>query len=316
MVSAELLQKLLIAFVVTSNALHYYYDGFIWKVADPDTRRDLNIAEQRPQHAGALVTRAARSLLALNRGPVQAAYLAAILIVLVSFETWHPHNPLEKNRSLASVSPHSGEARYNLGNALWENGQLDEAVENYRAAALLLPESSKVLNNLGGALYDKGQVEEAIQQFQKALTFHDGEEDLERVSASPLLAGAAASPAAKPGVVHANLGDALARSGQPERAVEHYGRAVAINPRSVKGFAGLGATLADLGRYEEGRANLERALTLDPGYMAAHINLASTLAYLGDEEAALIHYQTALQKGDQRAREAAAAGIARLQPQP
>ena len=36
------------ALVVTSGSLHYYYDGFIWKVRERTTREFLNIA---PAHA-------------------------------------------------------------------------------------------------------------------------------------------------------------------------------------------------------------------------------------------------------------------------
>ena len=318
--TSESLQRILIAFVFTSNALHYYYDGFIWKVREADTRRNLNIstvgeaARKGLAAASASVARAVGQLRPVNRGWLQAAYLAAIIMALAAFETWRPNDPYAMTQSLVALAPDSGEAHYNFGNALWEQGRLDEAVESYRKAQQLMPESSKVYNNLGGVLYDKGMLDEAIENYQRALELHGLDEDRQQpVSNSPLLPGAAASPAASPFTLHANLADALARRGQPEESLKHYHRALAINPRSAKARANLGATLAELGRYEEGRAELQLALQIDPNYAAAHINLASVLAYLGESEQALLHYQRALQSGEERARQAAQAGIAQLQ---
>ncbi|MFN0172450.1 MAG: tetratricopeptide repeat protein, partial [Bryobacteraceae bacterium] len=77
----------------------------------------------------------------------------------------------------------------------------------------------------------------------------------------------------------------------------------------------LGATLADAGRYDEGLKELELALTLDPNYAGAHLNLASLQVYFGNKQKALHHYRRAVETGDERARQAARAGMEGLLPE-
>jgi len=315
----ETLRKLLLAFITTSNALHYYFDGFIWKMRDSKTRQDLEIAdaERVPISAMGWLKQVVRRIAPVEHGGWQAAYLAGILLLLVGVETVRPHDELKAQESLAALAPDSGEAQYNYGTALLNARRVDEAIDVFRDAARLMPDSSKVWNNLGGALYDKGELDESIASLEKALALYRPGEEQEAVrSSSPLLPGAAASTAARPDVVRANLADALARSGRNEEAMNNYRQAIALNPLSVKAHAGLGATLTDVESYDEARAELERAVTLDPDYAAARINLASLLAYLGETEEALGHYRVALASGDERARQAAAAAIAQLESQP
>jgi tetratricopeptide (TPR) repeat protein len=57
----------------------------------------------------------------------------------------------------------------NLGNALSDKGQLEEAIEAYRKAIQLDPNFAMAYSNLGNALKDKGQLEEAIEAYRKAI---------------------------------------------------------------------------------------------------------------------------------------------------
>ena len=98
-----------------------------------------------------------------------------------------------------------------------------------------------------------------------------------------------------------------------EEAVEAYAKALEYEPRSAPAHAGRGLALSNVGRYDEARRAFLTALEIDPSYVSAHINLAGLLAYEGDDEQAAMHYQAALASGDERARQAAAAGLAQLQ---
>jgi tetratricopeptide (TPR) repeat protein len=326
-VGDEMLRRLMIAFIFTSNSLHYYYDGFIWKVRDRQTRDFLSIAsvEEAGRRglaaAKATVARAVRGLRPANNGILQVAYLGAIVIALAAFEVWRPNTDVAMTQSLAASSPTVGEAQYNLGNALWRSGQLNRAIETYLRAAEQIPDSSKVYNNLGGALADAGRVDEALEAYRRALELRR-EHDIHRntTSGSPLMPGSAHSEEAGLGVIHGNLADALARSGKPAEALEHYRQALAAtdrrDPALARIYAGYGATLAELGRYEEGAEELRQALLIDPDYASAHINLGSLLDYLGQRDQARLHYETALRSTDERARRAAEAALVRLSSQP
>ena len=309
------LQKLLIAFVVTSNALHYYYDGFIWKVRDKATRADLDISDagSAPAKARAWAGLVFQRMSPANKGWVQAVYLTCALLLLANLERERPNEPLAAARSLAEIAPELGEPHYNLGLELWRAGRLEEAERSFEEAAERMPESSKVFNNWGGVLYDAGRFDEAVAKYQQALALRRPDDEDALRSSSPLMPGEAASDAARPGLVYTNLGQAFARRGDDEEAVQAYAKALEYDVRSAPAHAGRGLALSKLARYEEARRAFLTALEIEPGYVSAHINLAGLLAFEGDDEEAARHYQAALASGDERARRAAEAGLAQLQ---
>ena len=321
--SGELASRILIALIFTSNALHYYYDSFIWKIREPETREGLDIqlatepGQSKLAAAKVQVQRAVRQVRLARKGMIQAAYLAAIVAILAAFEINSPERELAAMESLAGAVPDVGDAHYNLGNALWKEKRHADAVAEYRKAAELMPDSSKVFNNWGGVLAEMGDYEGAVEKYRHALALRGGADALaEATSRSPLMPGSAHSRDASLATIHTNLGDALARSDKPEQALQQYRVGLTAEPSSAKIRAGIGATLGDLGRFDEGIEELEKAVTLDPTYATAHINLASLLAYRGDMVRARRHYRIAFEYGDARLRTAAQAALQQLSAAP
>lgn len=309
----QFLQRLLIAFIATSNALHYYFDGFIWKIRDSNTRADLGIVDAAPASRASVrdwLTRTARRMAPADKGWVQAGVLIGALAILAGSERARSSDALTAAESLAAAAPELGEAQYNLGTVLWARGRIEEALAAFEKAAERLPESSKVFNNWGGALYDAGRFEEAVPQLQRALELSQKEKP--SATASPLMPGEAASIAARPSVIEENLGRALARQGKTDEAVGHYRRAIEQDPSSAGARVGLGSALASVQQFEQGAEELRRALDIDPRSASAHVNLGGILAHLGQDEEAIQHYRAALAMGDPAARQAAAAALAQM----
>ena len=59
---------------------------------------------------------------------------------------------------------------YNLGNALYDKGDLEGAIAEYRTAISQQPNSPQVHNNLGNALHDKGDLAGAITEYRTAIS--------------------------------------------------------------------------------------------------------------------------------------------------
>jgi tetratricopeptide (TPR) repeat protein len=109
-------------------------------------------------------------------------------------------------------------------------------------------------------------------------------------------------------VTHLNLGDALRAKGQHERAVEHYEKARALDPRLGSVGVNLASALLELRRPEEARSILEQGLAVDPQDAVLHRSLAGLLRAEGESERALVHYRRAAELLEARAAANAAEG--------
>ena len=163
-------------------------------------------------------------------------------------------------------------AHNNLGLALVELEQFEEATTHYRAAVRIKQNFAKAHNNLGLALAKLEQFEEAITHYHEALRI------------KPDYARA-----------HNNLGDALAKLEQFEEAITHYRQAVQIDRDFAKAHNNWGNALQALGRFEDAVAHYQQSLRIKPDYAAeAHCNWGNALVAWGRPREAVVHYQQSL----------------------
>ena len=168
----------------------------------------------------------------------------------------------------AELLPDDADAHSNLGNALKDLRQLDDAVASYRRALEIKPDYAEAHCNLGVALKGLGQLDDAVASYRLALEI------------KPDYAEA-----------HNNLGNALADLGQPDDAVASYRRALEIKPDYAEAHNNLANALADLGQLDDAVASYRRALGIRPDYAEAYGNLAGALRSQGKLDEALAHLQ-------------------------
>jgi tetratricopeptide (TPR) repeat protein len=80
-------------------------------------------------------------------------------------------------REAVRLNPEFADLQYNLGVALGKKGQTDAAIRQFQEALRLKPDFAEAHNNLGNALRIKGQIGPAIRQFQEALRLQPGYAD-------------------------------------------------------------------------------------------------------------------------------------------
>jgi tetratricopeptide (TPR) repeat protein len=174
-------------------------------------------------------------------------------------------------RALA-CTPGNSAAHNGTGYALYQKGELDDAIAQYRKALEINPVYKDARNNLGVALFAKGDLDGAIAQCRKALEINPAYED-----------------------AHDNLGLALFTKGDLEEAITHYKKALEIKPDYAEAHNNLGLALFTKGDLEGAIAQYREALETKPDYAEAHNNLGNALFSKGDLEKAIAQFRKALE---------------------
>jgi tetratricopeptide (TPR) repeat protein len=94
---------------------------------------------------------------------------------------------------------------------------------------------------------------------------------------------------------HYNFGNALLKKGGVDEAIDHFQRALQIKPDYADAHNNLGTALFKKGNVDEAMVHYQKALQIKPDYADAHNNLGTALLKKGDMDEAIVHYQKALQ---------------------
>ena len=178
--------------------------------------------------------------------PLAVAAVLTILIVSAWRQTWYWHDSQTLWTHALASNWRNAVAHNSLGNALWERGRPEEAIEHYQTALAIEPNYAKAHNNLGVALADRGRLDEAVARFQRSLQLNPA-----NAEAHDNLAGA-----------HYDLGAAAEKRGQSDQAIAHYRLALELNPNYTEALVNLGAVSAGRGRTAEAVKYYRRALVL------------------------------------------------------
>src|SRR5437764_3750461 len=130
----ETMKRVLTGVVAASGLLHFYYDGFIWKVRDRSTREHLGLADGK-------VSAASRDFLPswLLHGLKWVAVFVIPLGALWIGQTRRKMPETERDAWIPSDLSNSSLDDWKYGFALHKADRLDEAAEEYRIALRLSP---------------------------------------------------------------------------------------------------------------------------------------------------------------------------------
>jgi tetratricopeptide (TPR) repeat protein len=181
------------------------------------------------------------------------------------------------------LDPQSAATEQNLGNAYFQLRNFTAAADHFRRVVALDPKFASGYNNLGAALLELRDIDGALTAFGTALRLDPQHVGAHRNAARALF-GLGRFRESLPHYehlqhthpnspdAHYDLGLALARTGDPDRAAHHFEAALRLRP-SPGSYFNYARFLAEASRTSEAIAALETALRLRPDFPEARIEL-------------------------------------------
>jgi Tfp pilus assembly protein PilF len=261
-VGIDSVKRILLGVVTASALLHFYYDGFIWKVRDKSTRQSLGIG-------GGSADALRKGL--LSSWALHGAKWTAIFVIplgaLLLREIRIPQSELQRSAQIVADLPVGARQHATYGKALQDNGRLDEAAEEFSISLRYNPAYAMAHANLATIQISKGKLDEAQAHFETALRIEP-----------------------KKGEFHSGYAYVLDQLGRPEQAATEFEAAARLEPKSALPRYNYGAFLEKHGRLDEAIAQYRQAVQADPRLTDVHIDLASALLEKGDLPEAKAHY--------------------------
>ena len=293
-------KRALMGFVAASGLLHFYFDGFIWKVRERSTRQSLGLTGGTEDvtvggffpawmaHAGKWVGAfvlplAALGVLQLRGAPPQ-----------VVRQAW-----------VTSDLPNNARGHHDYADILYKAGRGSEAAEQYRLALKINPDSAATHNRLGAILLSESKIDAAFSEFDEAVQLNpdDGEYRYDRGYTLLRLGRqeealadyqAAARLAPKSERVHNGYAALLQSAGQTDQAIEEWRQSLRYSPGSFNARLGLGQLLLNNVHLDEPKRLLLEAVKIDGKNARARDLLGKIYAQQGQMSQALVQFSEAL----------------------
>ncbi len=189
------------------------------------------------------------------------------------------------------LNPDMRGAHMFLGIAQYQMNRPEEAAASLEAELSAQPDSVETLNWLGLVYLSAGHADKAAAAFDRAvaLTPNDASLQYYRGKAHALVAKDAYQQLYKidpdSWLVHRALGESLAESGQPDKAIGEFEEAVKKQPNNSDLYEELGESYQKVSRFDEAIKAYQQQVRLNPHSAIALYNLGKIQVERGDAAA-------------------------------
>jgi tetratricopeptide (TPR) repeat protein len=265
-VGLETVKRILTGVVTASTLLHFYYDGFIWKVRERSTRQSLGLAGGAADVSlgGFLPGWAVHGL----------KWVTVFVLPLSALWFWQTHltvPELQRRAWLAADVPTGAKQHVDYGFVLQKEGQWEQAEQEYKIALGFNPADAKSHVNLAAVLTAQAKFDEAAPHMEAALRLQPND-----------------------GEYHLSYASLLQRLGHGDEAGPHYEAAARLLPDSPEAHYNHASFLASTGKGNDSVSELQRVVQLKPDYLDVQLRLADALFAIGNLEEAKTHYTAVL----------------------
>ncbi len=204
-----------------------------------------------------------------------ALFLAALAVVgygtttVLQNRVWH--DPIALWQRAIEYSPYSWSTHYNLGLALLDLKQYEEARTELLETLRLKRSEPTIYNNLALAQVNLGDLNGAIENEKQALNL------------DPRLVEA-----------HNNLGTFLYMKGDFRGASFEFKKSLELDPTLISARFNLARSLSEVGDHDAAIQNFMAVIALEPNDAPAHYQLGLNLAAINRKPEAISQVETAL----------------------
>lgn len=196
------------------------------------------------------------------------------------YSSGHYEDALQAFRRVTELQPDNARGFHNVGIVFYHLGDRDRALEYYERAIAVSP-MSQSYSAAGAIYYDQQRYDAAADAFRRAIALSPND-----------------------GLLHGNLGDALARLGRRDEARDAYAEAarldharLAVDPNDASVLARVAVHEAKLGRRDDAEQHASRAVELRGSDVEVRYRAAVVRALNGEAERALDDLEEALKLG-------------------
>src|ERR1051326_3975626 len=299
-IGIDSLKRILTGVVTASALLHFYYDGFIWKVREKSTRQSLGLA-------GGTTDVSLGGF--LPGWAVHGAKWVAVFVIPLGMlwfaEVHSARGKLDRLASIVADLPTSARAHVNYATELQDAGRTDEAAKEFSEAIRWSPDSAKAHVNLGSLLTANGRFDEAQKHFERALRiepnnaeYHSGYayllDQLGRTDEAAAESETAVHLAPSPPHAHYGYGAFLEKHGKAEEAIAQYRQTLQLDPNHLDAHIDLGNLLFENSEIAEAREHFQKASALNPKLAQPHNYLGKVFMRQGNVSQAIPQFEEAL----------------------
>jgi len=265
----DTVKRILTGVVTASTLLHFYYDGFIWKVRERSTRQSLGLTGGTADVSlgGFLPSWTLHGL----------KWAAVFVLPLGALWFWQTHlnvPEVQRRAWLVADVPIGAKQHFDYGQALQKEGKWEHAEEQYKIALGFKSSDAKSHMNLATVLMAQAKYDAAARHMEEALRLQPNG-----------------------GELHLSYASLLQRLGRGDEARPHYEAAARLMPNSSEAHYDYAMFLASTRKENDALSELRRVVQLKPDHVDAQLQLADALFAKSDLEGAKAHYLAAL-RGD------------------
>jgi hypothetical protein len=232
--------------------------------------------------------------LAINPSHIDSLFNLSVLLEKIG-ET---EKALSTHGLLNQFAPNHVQSRYNNASLLAKLGHIPNAIIEFKKVIELQPDLLIARQNYEKLLWSQSQqvelaqnnVNEFIQAHNKGLSLL--EENQFPAALEHFDRALTIEPISYEG--HHNKGMVLEKMGRLQEAVSHYQQAIEYCPESSRTFNNLGNAYRELDHLDEAIKSFKKAIELDPNYAEAFSNLGWTLFRLQEYQQSKEYFKKAI----------------------